>query len=144
MIGYLITIKNNSVKFTSKQAILDVYLDLVLSIPKVEWGSNYRYELDSLNRLHLHTYLTSIRKIYYPKYQKKGWNIHFQPLEAITDIDNHILPYMTKQSQNVYEDEQLEAISYYKYNYGFINPLSDAQTSLPMDRDKNKITIHFS
>ncbi len=92
---YLITIKNNAMKFTSLLELEKVYRALIESITSasVQWSANVGYELDSRSRLHLHTYISTSRQLYFPKYQKHGWTIHFKliPKNAIPDIIRYII-----------------------------------------------------
>lgn len=80
MKNYLLTIKNNSNKFTA--------LDDLYSVKSYvsHLGSNEIFftpieavELDSLNRLHMHCIVYSMKSLYYTKYKVRGYSVHFKP-----------------------------------------------------------------
>lgn len=112
---WLVTIKRNAMEFTSIKDIGRVLFNLKENMTNVgaEWSDNVGYELDSRSRLHLHTYISASRRIYFPRYALKGWSIHFKEVnkDAIPDVISYIL----KGVQHPAYLEQLELESYY-YN----------------------------
>ncbi len=110
----LITIKNNSIKYTSVDEIVSVYRNLVKDMDNgMEWSSNPAIELDSLSRLHLHTIGYTYRAPYYKKYQRPGWTIHFQPIPA--KEKSRVLNYLRKEDQSISAVQNRDNQSYYSY-----------------------------
>ena len=118
---YLVTIKRNALEFTRKCWLDAQYTNLVKRIRgEVEWSDQVSYELDSLNRLHLHTIVTSKSPIFYKKYVRKGWHIHFQPFER-KDM-SRVYEYIMKHNQDKHRIEQLEDESFiYQLDDPFID-----------------------
>lgn len=114
MVSYLVTIKNNSMKYTSPKEIYNVYNTIVKK--GGEWHSDKMLELDKHQRLHLHTVLIK-DNIYFKRYKQKGWTIHFQKIKD-NDLFK-IIAYIYKQGKNKYDIEQMDHVSYYAFNYGF-------------------------
>lgn len=112
---YLVTIKRNAMDFTSMDDLKQMYHSVKDSMKNVsaEWSSFVGYELDSRRRLHLHTYISTKRKLYFPKYGRAGWTIHFKevPEDAVADV----IRYISKCNQNKYYLENLEVVSQLYY-----------------------------
>lgn len=120
---YLLTIKCNTNIYMHRLAFLHM-LGGVCAKDKwgIELSSHYCFELDSLGRLHYHILVTFQRTPMFSVFQVKGWNIHFQ---RISSWDKGIA-YIHKNCESCTNEnhiaqwDQREAISYYKFNYGFI------------------------
>lgn len=102
---YLVTIKRNAIEFTYIEWLKDQLNSLKKSIKGADWSDNIAIELDSLNRLHLHTVVVSPKQLYYNKYRRKGWHIHFAPFLK-SDIDI-VYKYLNK-STNEYDGDKLQ------------------------------------
>ncbi len=115
---YLVTIKCVSIKYTSRKDIDLVYTDVIKKLSRYQgdWSDNVGYELDCLNRLHLHTYVVFNKTPWFKGVTKKNWTIHFQSFPK-SDVDN-VIRYIKKESQHGDAVQQREVESYY-YN----NPL---------------------
>lgn len=114
---YLLTIKNNSIKYTSRQDLEDLYNWLVKRMANTEWHSDYALELDKHQRLHIHgAFLKKIGRVNPASYRRKGYSINFTPFDTF----EHAIGYMNKEDQSECAKNQREAQSYYHYNYGFI------------------------
>lgn len=115
-IVYLITIKNNSFKYTSIDDLHALYMWLVKKIKGAHWHTGYAIELDAHDRLHIHGLFTRDSKVNVGSYKRAGYTVHFQ----IFDTYEHAKGYMYKQDQCDIARSIREAESYYRYNYGFI------------------------
>ncbi len=91
---YLVTIKNNAYRYTSRDDILKKLKVLQEKVPKGSTWHKYFFELDSMNRWHLHTLVCTKSVPYFSKLQVKGWTNH---LKAIP-IDDYplVLKYIHK------------------------------------------------
>lgn len=115
--NYLLTIKNNAIKYTSSEELVDQMMNLVKKMKGCEWNTEYALELDKQQRLHLHTCFTKNNGRVNPaSYRRKGWTIHFDEFDDYDKAKN----YMNKQDQSKVIQQQRDAESYYHYNYGFI------------------------
>lgn len=103
---YLVTIKRNAIESTKIAWLSLQYSRLVKLLPGCEWSSDVSYELDSLNRLHLHTIVQSPREVYYKKLTRKGWHIHFARFPR-KDYSK-VLNYIRKHDQHPMEIQQRE------------------------------------
>lgn len=112
---YLVTMKRMNMGFTSREEILTKYKAVVRK--GGEWSDTKCIELDSLNRLHLHTIVCFVKKPYFQKYQGNKWHINFTIIDE--DSYDNVIRYCLKNSKNVNDEEQAEWISYYNFNYGF-------------------------
>lgn len=116
-IVYLVTIKNNTDKYTPVNELEEKYNWLVKRIKGADWHSNYALELDKQQRLHIHAVFTRVGKVNPASYRQKGWTIHFQPFNNY----QRAIGYCFKYPQNQYVKEQRDCESYYHHHYGFIN-----------------------
>lgn len=114
---YLLTIKNNSFKYTSRKEISEVLRETIQKSKKMGYSSFRCFELDTLDRWHMHTYCTSSKPIYKKKFLKEGWSIHFQPFPQ-SDMKK-IFTYINKTPQDWDHQNQLDIRSFSKYNYMF-------------------------
>lgn len=73
---------------------------------------SYEFELDSINRLHIHGTFMARSGIRLSLYQKKFWSIHIDKLQTIQDVQNWT-NYIHKQDQ--------ECEKAVLANYSFIN-----------------------
>ncbi len=111
--NYLVTIKKNVLDFTSLCEIKEMYKRLFKGDLTITQG----VELDSLQRLHLHSLVHYKRVPYYKTYMAKGWHIFFERIsEGTEDVAAR---YIHKHSNPIYQ-EQMEITSYANYNYMFI------------------------
>lgn len=119
MRSYIVTIKNNSVKYTSREEINEVLKMVKRKLKSCEWSDRQAYELDSLQRWHYHTIMTCCKEPYFKAVSHRGWHIHFR----LIDSDDHqkVIDYLTKVSQHKIQQDQLDWYSYAKYNYLFQN-----------------------
>lgn len=95
---YLVTIKRNVLGYTKMDYINQQYYRLK-RLSSFEWSDQIGYELDSLNRLHLHTICSGVPK---GRYGRTGWHIHFQPFEE-KDYER-VCDYIHKDRKKFYED----------------------------------------
>lgn len=116
MRNYLVTIKNNTKKFTSIDQLNKIY-QYHKRKGGLSWSSTKCIELDSLRRLHLHTIVTTPKVPYFKKYMIKGWHVHFK--EFPTKDFNNVINYIRKNNKNKYEEQQDETKSFFHYHYGF-------------------------
>ncbi len=109
---YLCTIKRNAIEYTKKDWLDYQYIRLQKCLKNTEWSDNVSYELDSLNRLHLHTIVSSLKEIYYKKYIRKGWHIHFAKFPK--DDYPKVIQYINKTHQHkaLIEQRELESQIY--------------------------------
>ncbi len=110
---YLITLKRNAVEFTAKRTLEDKYKDLFSDNSLCS-----SCELDSRYRLHLHGLVIFVGTPYYKRYQRAGWHVHFKYVLTEDDLP-HVINYIYKNNNKSYQNE-MEIISYSKYNYMFI------------------------
>ena len=102
---YILTVKRNSKEFTPLLWI-DRQVARVRRLARdIEWSGNYAYELDSCNRLHYHTIISSNKELYFTKFQSKGWNIHFQQFPK--EDYGHVIDYFNK-CKHLYEGDRLQ------------------------------------
>lgn len=113
---YLVTIKNNSIKYTDIASLHTLYMWLVKKIKGAHWHTNYAVELDKQQRLHIHGLFTRPTAVNVGSYKRTGYTIHFQEF----DTYEHAKGYMNKQDQCKIAQDQRECESYYHYHYGFI------------------------
>lgn len=115
---YLVTIKCSNVKFTSSSDILKVYRRTVSRSqcdgPNYDWSDQIAWELDSLNRLHLHTIVKTNKSVNVRNFCKTNWSVHFQPfpLEDYKKVQD----YITKHRQSPDALDDIEAISFCQYH----------------------------
>lgn len=107
---YLVTIKRVSMQFTPRAWLLDHLFRLRRTIKKAEWSDCVVFELDGLDRLHLHTIVQVNSKLYLKGLQRKGWTIHFQPFPK-SDYPR-VLNYLHKVDQHPAHIDQMESESY--------------------------------
>lgn len=107
---YLVTIKRLAYEFTPRKYLYEQYQRVINATKGGEWSSYVAYELDGLDRLHLHTIVSFIQRPYLKGIQRKGWTIHFQkfPNEDFARVAN----YIKKINQNPFYLDQLESESY--------------------------------
>lgn len=98
---YLVTIKRNALGYTKMDYLNQQYYRLVKMYNRMEWSSEIGYELDSLNRLHLHTIVHTDRQ---PtgRYGRTGWHIHFQPFNR--EDYERVCDYIHKDRKKYFED----------------------------------------
>lgn len=107
---YLVTIKRVKLEFCPRNYLHAHYKRIVNLLQGAQWSDVVAYELDSLNRLHLHTIVYCEKRPYLKGLQRKGWTIHFQefPLSDYPRVRN----YLDKVNQNPYYLDQIESESY--------------------------------
>ncbi len=111
---YMVTIKNLNIKFTSLSDLNNVYRQVVNKTKAVEWSDYVAYELDSLNRLHIHTYCTSKYKLYQNRLKVPSYTVNLMAFPP-KDIDR-VISYIRKGgAKGPSLPQQLEVESYY-YN----------------------------
>lgn len=115
---YLFTLKNNSKKYTSLKELMETYRETIDKGTGIEWHTSHAIELDSDDRLHLHTCLTTPKKLLFSKFQKKGWSVHFKEFDDYDNAKGYINKYTEKQCPAKWQ--QLDDTSYYRHHYGFI------------------------
>ncbi len=115
---YFVTLKCNKIGYTSIEQLYNKLRETMNKTNNMEWSDHVVYELDSLKRLHLHTYVSCTKKPYFKKLQIKGWTVHFSQCGE-TDVPK-VIRYMCKHKQNKDSLFQMEIESYYKFKYGFI------------------------
>ncbi len=88
---YLVTIKNNSFKYTSPDDILKQLRILKSKFKRATWHK-YFFELDSVNRWHLHTLVCTATVPFFTKLKVKGWTIHLRgiPLDDYPKVLKYI------------------------------------------------------
>lgn len=115
---YLVTIKCNSLCSVTRNEIDVVYRHLVSKLPNAEWTDYVSYEVDSLNRMHIHTYcMVRGKEPYFKKYQKKNWTIDFQPFPP--ECQRTVLSYIRKHSQSEAAITNRFAENQYMFSYKF-------------------------
>lgn len=120
---YIVTIKCNALKHTTKEELDQKYTNLVKKVPRAEWSDSVCYEVDKYNRTHIHTVVTIRGRIpLFKLYQVYGWSIDFTdfPMEDLT----YVLSYIHKRSQSPYFIENL----FYENQYMFENSFLDIDT----------------
>lgn len=75
MYYYLLTIKINNKKFYDYKLLSEVHREITND---TDYMGNYCFENDSHVKLHLHAIIGNTKKLYFKKYKKKGYHIHFQ------------------------------------------------------------------
>lgn len=118
---YLVTIKGHDVRHYSKEELDERWEVLRTQLKKAEWSDVRAYEVDTVGRMHLHCYCQVGRKPFFPKFQKPGWSIHFQPFPP-EDL-NHIYDYITvyKNDPCSVEARFVENKCYHEYCFNEIN-----------------------
>jgi len=94
---YLVTIKNNSYKYTCRNDILIELRKLKQKIQGATWHK-YFFELDSVNRWHLHTLVCTATVPFFMKLKKTGWTIH---LRGIPLVDYPIVLHYIHKDRNL-------------------------------------------
>lgn len=103
---YIVTLKQNRSVHTSIDSLDHCYKSLQLDVSKhcktakiTSWSSYRGYELDSKQKLHYHTILTTDKGLYFKKLTKKykGWTIHFQKFPE--EDYSKVIQYITKDCQ---------------------------------------------
>lgn len=75
---YLVTIKCNAMRYTDQSELLNMLETIKEKMHNVEWSPYKAYEVDSLNRMHLHTICKITgRAPLFKRLAKEGWHIHF-------------------------------------------------------------------
>ena len=114
---YMLTIKRNSNEFTPLLWV-NRQRDRVKRMAKdVEWSCHEAFELDSKDRVHLHTIISSDRELYFTKFKSKGWTIHFKqfPVEDYPRVVDYI-----NKARGRFEGDDL-ALETYSYIYTHFN-----------------------
>lgn len=107
---YLVTIKNNSHQYTSLWDLTDALVHVRRLHKTSDWSCVVKYELDSLNRLHLHTVMQCTKRPYFKriidslKRKFPTYSVDFRefPLED----GNKVYRYITKEPRSRFELEQ--------------------------------------
>ncbi len=64
---YLVTIKNNSIKYTERSDLMTSLFKTHNKLDYAEWHDHARFELDSRKRWHLHTLVLCTRVPYFKR-----------------------------------------------------------------------------
>lgn len=108
---YILTIKRNSNEFTPLLWINRQRDRVKRMAHDCEWSCHEAYELDSKDRLHLHTIISSDKELYFTKFKSKGWTVNFKQF-PVEDY-GRVVDYLTK-AEKAYDGDlkQLEAASF--------------------------------
>jgi len=122
---YLYTCKFHKMKHTTKQELDDDLADVAKNIKNGDWSSAIAYEVDKVNRMHLHTivYITG-RPPVFKKLQIPGRQRYFKKIDSA--INGYV--YISKQKQtpwaieNRFDNNEIywEKIANYELNRGTI------------------------
>jgi len=113
---YIVTIKCNIIKHTTKAELDFVYRRLVRTLPRAEWSDCLTYEVDTAYRTHIHTVVCITgSEPFFKKFQQRFWNIDFKPFPA-AHVPN-VIDYIRKH----YEGEQHAVNIFYENRYMFAN-----------------------
>lgn len=116
---YFLTIHKHQVKdYVSVQDIEDLLKSLrfllTFKVIKITYEISRTY-----NQLHAHLLVQTNKVIYYKKYSSID-NFRLYWLPAVDG--EKIFKYMTKDSSNKYEQQQIIITNYYRHHYGFKQP----------------------
>ncbi len=115
---YLLTIRKHQVKHYITQHDLDSVVDYL----KWKHDSLYVYKTayeieDKYKQLHMHAIVSLSHIICYRDNNKYGdYKIHWSPINSYYGA----MKYITKDSFNKYEQQQILETNYFNHNYGFI------------------------
>jgi len=116
---YLVTIKCVNIKYTSMIEIEEVYRTVVNKLRGLEWSENLCWELDSLQRHHLHVIAVQHgkRDPFFKLVQRLNWTINFTEIteESVLTVTS----YINKNSQNAIALDQRDWESKSKYELLF-------------------------
>lgn len=115
---YLVTIKCNSIRYASRLELLQVYSDTVKKLKGGEWISKVCWELDSFQRLHIHTIVSTSRTPCFKLLQQKGYTVHLEQISEGTY--STVYDYIHKHNQHPACIDNIDNLSYYSHNYAFI------------------------
>lgn len=105
---YILTIKDNRMKFTSIDELSTAFTQVRESIPKAEYSCNTGYELDCLNRMHFHAIFCVPNRISCRRYNRLlntqvGMHHHFKQF-PYKDLDK-VIDYVTKEKSPAVKEE---------------------------------------
>lgn len=109
---YILTIKRNAKEFTPILWINRQRDRVKRMLGNVEWSCHSCYELDSLDRIHLHTYIKTNKEIYFHKFKSKGWSIHFKqfPKEDLQTVIDYINKHKSAYDGDIKQMEEASQI----------------------------------
>lgn len=114
---YFVTVCKHQVKdYVSKEEIDNILIQLKLKNPSL-MIHHYSYELGgTYKQLHFHGYMTSESSIFFKQNSRIGdFRIYWKEVNNV----RRVLKYIYKDIKNIYEQEQLITLNYYRHNYGF-------------------------
>lgn len=86
------------------------HLSVAMEMINRYWGelSDYSFELDSIDRVHIHGIFKARKGIKYSLFKKSHWHIHIDPLKSKLDLETW--------GSYIHKTKYLEAIQ----NYAFV------------------------
>lgn len=114
--NYMVTIKSPVYCYRSYDEIKDIYNKTVKKMTGVDaqWSSFIAWELDGLNRLHLHTTVKTRKSVNKLAFQQTNWSVHFT--EYSDDREDAIQKYIHKHQQSPDALDDMDAISHTSFN----------------------------
>lgn len=116
---YIVTIAPRLEKYHSPESLDMEWAKIRRKLRGADWSDQVAYEIDSRERLHLHTIMKREKQVLNPfRYATKEHSIHMSPFPG-EDYDT-VLAYIKKHAYNRYEQEQILIQNYYNHHYGFL------------------------
>lgn len=116
---YMVTIKCNHMKYTSRSDIEAQFNTLLNKLPLVDTSEYHAWEMDKRDRWHYHAIVALSREPWIKGVQVPNWTIHMQrfPEEDYSNIVKYLKK--TQQDENILEQLDIESQIAYHPNFGF-------------------------
>lgn len=119
MESYLITIRAGAKRYIAKEELNQILKNMITQLKGIEWSSVVGYELDSDRRWHLHTMCTATKIPYLKRFNRNSIYVHFQKRtdeQQNKKARTQGAVYVSKIPQDKYSQEELDWLSYARYN----------------------------